>query len=265
LNEYDPGNGVVIVKIGGSVLTFKEKFFEPRTEIIAQLAQEIKNALPRLGGLILVHGGGSFGHPVAAHYLLQKGYASNAPAIALTEVEDAMRKLNGIVEEGLARVGLPVFTVQTSAVARARQGKLAEINTSFFSELLSLSLIPITYGSLIFDETLGYTIVSGDDISVKLAVGLGAKSLIFVSDVDGLYDRDPKIHPDAKLLRKVSLTRDHVIFGEVKDVTGGIRNKVENAGLAVSSGVAVRLINGLRRGNLYAALNGEDVGTEFIE
>ena len=86
---------------------------------------------------------------------------------------------------------------------------------------------------------------------------LGMKRIIFVKDVDGLYDRDPKKHTDAKLISRTTLSElekrmpqelclDLQLFSTWKDARHVKR---------------VQIVNGLRRGELTRALAGEDVGT----
>jgi molybdenum storage protein len=86
---------------------------------------------------------------------------------------------------------------------------------------------------------------------------LGMKKIFFVKDEDGLYDRDPKKHHDAKLIKKITLEKllenmpedliiDRQLFGAWKNA----RHVRE-----------VHIVNGLKKGELTRALNGEDVGT----
>ena len=61
----------MILKIGGSVITDKNGELAARTEVINRLAEEIQKA--GLKNLIIVHGGGSFGHPTAQKYGIKEG------------------------------------------------------------------------------------------------------------------------------------------------------------------------------------------------
>ncbi len=257
---------LTIIKLGGSAITVKGSYFALRKDALSGISEEIKDFFNERR-MIIVHGGGSFGHPVAALYSLQKGRSSNAPSMALSDVEDAMARLNRSIVEALRAVGLPAFPVQTAAVSRAEEGQLQAINSAFFSELLSWGLLPVCYGSLVFDNAMGYSIVSGDNISVALALQLKASSIIFISDVDGIYDRDPKAYPEAKLIRVYhalsSSLNDDWVAG-VHDVTGGIANKIRSVVPAVSAGIEVRIVNGLKRGQVSSALKGEDVGTKVV-
>ena len=61
----------MLLKLGGSVITDKTQPFTARTDVIERLAREIKNALDERGDdlqLIIGHGAGSFGHPLAEKY-----------------------------------------------------------------------------------------------------------------------------------------------------------------------------------------------------
>jgi molybdenum storage protein len=98
----------------------------------------------------------------------------------------------------------------------------------------------------------------GSDFGLfMLAEVLGMRRILFVKDEDGLYDRDPKKHAGAKLVRKTTLRElaaampeemilDHQLF-ECWRTARHVRE--------------VQIVNGLRRGELTRALEGEDVGT----
>ena len=86
---------------------------------------------------------------------------------------------------------------------------------------------------------------------------LGMERLIFVKDEDGLYDRDPKKHADAKLIKKTTLRElsasmpDELILDRQLFDTWKVARHVRR----------VQIVNGLKRGELARALAGEDVGT----
>src|SRR5262249_53274846 len=90
-----------------------------------------------------------------------------------------------------------------------------------------------------------------------LAEVLGMKKLIFVKDVDGLYDKDPKRHADAKLTRRTTLA---ALFAALPAELP-IDRQLLDAWRTARHVECVQLINGLRRGELTRALAGEDVGT----
>ena len=99
---------------------------------------------------------------------------------------------------------------------------------------------------------------NGPDVGLFLmAEVMGAEQMIFVKDVDGVYDKDPAKHDDAKLLKEVSTTE---LLSDAFDdlpVERELVRSLENARTIKS----VRVINGLKPETLAAALEGKDVGT----
>jgi len=99
---------------------------------------------------------------------------------------------------------------------------------------------------------------NGPDVGLFLmAEVMGAKQVIYVKDVDGIYDKDPAKHSDAKFIDKVSTAE---LLSDVFDdlpIEREMVRTLENARTITS----VRVINGLKPETLAAALNGDDVGT----
>jgi molybdenum storage protein len=86
---------------------------------------------------------------------------------------------------------------------------------------------------------------------------LGTKRVLFVKDVDGLYDRDPNQHKDAKLIRKLTLSE--LLHNEPEELC--IDRQLFEAWKNARHVEKVQIVNGLKRGELTRALAGEDVGT----
>ncbi|HVP26194.1 MAG TPA: hypothetical protein VMT26_00810, partial [Candidatus Bathyarchaeia archaeon] len=68
-----------ILKIGGSVITDKGEELKARTNVIDRLASEIQRA--NTNNLVIVHGGGSFGHPIAQRYAIKDGLKEESQKI----------------------------------------------------------------------------------------------------------------------------------------------------------------------------------------
>jgi molybdenum storage protein len=90
-----------------------------------------------------------------------------------------------------------------------------------------------------------------------LAEVLGMKRLVFVKDVDGMYDKDPKKHEDAKLIKKTTLA---ALFANMPAELP-IDRQLFQAWRTARHVERVQLVNGLRKGELARALAGEEVGT----
>jgi isopentenyl phosphate kinase len=85
--------------------------------------------------------------------------------------------------------------------------------------------------------------------------------VIFCADVDGVYDADPKKHPDARLLKSVNEDSLRLLKDETSytDVTGGMVGKLRNMMRMADLGAEIMVINGFAEGRLSAALKGERV------
>ena len=92
--------------------------------------------------------------------------------------------------------------------------------------------------------------------------------MVLFSDIDGLYDADPRTHPGAKLIHRVeALTPElRAMAGGAGTWrgTGGMATKLNAAAIAMEAGVEMVIANGARMEALYDIVEGKDVGTRFI-
>ena len=91
-----------------------------------------------------------------------------------------------------------------------------------------------------------------------LAEVLGMSRVVFVKDEDGMYTRDPKKHPDATLVRHITLEE---VLADGSDDLMMLDRQLFSAWRAARHVERVQIVNGLERGQLTRALAGEDVGT----
>jgi glutamate 5-kinase len=107
-----------------------------------------------------------------------------------------------------------------------------------------------------------------DNLSALVANVLDADLLLILSDIDGLYTKDPRKAPDATLIQEVPLIDDSVRERATGSKTGlgvgGMSTKIQAAELATRSGVAVVIANGVRANVIIDAARGEPVGTRFL-
>ena len=106
-----------------------------------------------------------------------------------------------------------------------------------------------------------------DTLSAIVAKLCRADLLVLLSDIDGLFDADPKTHPDAKLLHRVSALTDDILAmaggaGTWRG-TGGMATKLSAAEIALQSGFDMVITNGQHPQQLYGIVAGEDIGTRF--
>ena len=107
-----------------------------------------------------------------------------------------------------------------------------------------------------------------DNLSALTAILWSADLLILISDIDGVYDKNPKEHADAKLIESVAdITelRSNISIGSTNSFgTGGIETKLEAADKVTAYGMPMLLVNGSRKRFLEALANGSQNGTVFL-
>jgi isopentenyl phosphate kinase len=245
------GNKPTVLKLGGSVITDKEKPLTPNLKAIERLAAEISRA--KVSPLILVHGGGSFGHPVAERYNIAGGYVDPSQILGFSQTHLAMTLLNSWVMEALISHNIP-------AVEELKPLK----------KMLKLGFVPVLYGDAVLDSEKGFAILSGDQLVSSLAIKLGARRIIMGADVDGLYTADPKADSSAQLISHLTLEElkslKHKIEGsKATDVTGGMLGKIQEVKLAIEHDIETAIVNATKPLRVYKALKGEKVIGTIIE
>jgi len=252
---------VQIVKLGGSVVTVKDMPMTADHANVKRLAEEIKAAWPT--PLVVIHGGGSFGHPVAEKYGIADGFTSERQVIGFTRTHQAMVALNTIIVDALLDEGIPALSVAPSAFIATYDGRMPRGDFENIGRLVVKGMLPVLYGDAVIDKSRGFSILSGDQLAVRLAVSMGANRLIFGVDVDGVYTSNPKLAPQARLIDRLSLEKleGFVEIGKAltTDVTGGMLGKVSEARVAVEAGIEVRMVNATKPGVILKALRGEPV------
>jgi isopentenyl phosphate kinase len=256
-----------ILKLGGSVVTDKDRPFTPATGNIMRLADEIESSGPQ--PLVVVHGGGSYGHPVAKEHSISGGLKRRDQLAGFSRTHQAMVELNRIIVDALLDAGVPAFSLSTSTFVTTTARRVTELDASIVRALLGHGMVPVLYGDAVLDTQQGFAILSGDQLVAVLAHTLRAERIVMGCDVDGVYTADPKLARDARLIPRLSLREldGMVRIGEAlnTDVTGGMLGKVREATGAVEAGVEVVIVNAGEPGRVGAALRGEKVmGTVLI-
>ena len=238
----------VVVKLGGSVVTEKD---EPETLDGAALDRAADALAGAQEDLVVVHGGGSFGH----HHATRHGVSRTAgtdDATAIREIHGAMQRLHDALIEALADAGVPAVPVHPlSAGARDADGRL-DLPTEQVDTMLGEGFVPVLHGDVIAQVGAGATIVSGDELIVALATGVAADRVGLCSAVPGVLDADDEVIDRIDTFENVAA----VLGGsDAADVTGGMAAKVRTL-LDLSTPASVFALD-----DLDAFLQGERPGT----
>lgn len=250
----------IVVKVGTSTLTHASGQINiRRIEKLVQVLADIKNS----GREVILVSSGAIAVGVGKLHLRQKPADTPSKqavaAIGQCELMYLYDKLFGEYNHVVSQVLL------TRDILEEEGRKRNVINT--FHKLLEYSSIPIVNEN---DTTAVEEIEFGDNdtLSAIVAMLCGADALAILSDIDGLYDSDPKQNPTAKLIEEVHIIDDHILAlaggaGSSRG-TGGMVTKIHAAQIARGAGIHMVIMNGSDPLNLYKLFDGEAVGTHFF-
>jgi isopentenyl phosphate kinase len=217
---------------------------------------------------VIIHGGGSYGHPVAKKYGIAGGFKSKRQIPGFARTHQAMMDLNALIVKAFLDAGVPAMSVSPSSFISTDDDRISKVDFEIVGRLVVRGILPILFGDAVLDRKKGFTILSGDQLAVRLAVALGASKLVFGVDVDGVYTTNPKLSPEARLIERLELEKidGFVEIGESlsTDVTGGMLGKVSEARGAVSEGVEVQIVNATKPDVILKALKGEPVAGTIL-
>ena len=263
---------ITFLKLGGSLITEKDKPRTIRTETIQRIGIEIRTALndnPEIK-LILGHGSGSFGHIPAQRYKTRDGVHSSEEWLGFAEVSAMAAALNYQVTAILRDCGLPVISFSPMSAVKTDKRIITEWDLTSIVDSLQNHLIPMIYGDTIFDTSLGGTILSTEELFRELAKQAAGSSRILLSGLEkGIWQDYPK---KESLINNLNI-RDfqvsdpgYIMQSEFPDVTGGMQSKVNLMGLLLTEGIIheVQIFSGEIPGNISAAILGKHPGTRLF-
>lgn len=105
-------------------------------------------------------------------------------------------------------------------------------------------------------------------LSAVVAVLCRAKQFVILSDINGLYDADPRLYPNAKLINRIEKI-DETVYAFAGGAgsrrgTGGMKTKLKAAALATAQGIDTVITNGKTPEALYEIVKGNSAGTLFV-
>lgn len=266
--------GVTLIKIGGSCFSDKKRpksFFPEVIDFTAKAIRE--NGL----SAIIVHGGGSFGHPIAKKYAIGSGRNPDIKdqELGFCLTHEAMEEINNMIVDRFLQHKLNAFPVQPSSIFQLDNQKICSCSGSIIKKLLLGGFVPILYGDAVLDKTRGFGILSGDKIMSYLAVmeDVSINRVVYLMDVDGIYDKNPKFKESARLFKEIVIKGEEMLVkkkdeytrlheeiqtdDDAIDVTGGILNKLQELISFNDKKLEINLINGRKENALNDLINGK--------
>jgi len=157
---------LVLLKLGGSLITDKSRPYTAQQNIIKQAAREIKQALfedPDLK-LILGHGSGSFGHVSANRYNTFHGVFTNEDWSGFIKVWKDARELNQLVMEQLIAAGINSLCFPPSSQIVTSSHAIRKWDLHPIQSALANHILPVVYGDVVFDQKINGSILSTEDL-----------------------------------------------------------------------------------------------------
>ena len=265
MSKLNAESSVILLKLGGGLLTDKNEPFSKRIDVIKSVVKQIIDANEKI---ILIHGGGSFGHPLAKKYNIFNGIDKSIPnqIFGVVETHHSMIRFNSYLIEQFLETNYPVLSIQTSSIFIKKSNKISLESLDILETALNLKITPVLYGDVLFDKKGSFSILSGDDIILKLCESLKSYNIskvVFAMESDGLYKSDDLGGNNCNLLTECySSELDDLILadlGQKIDVTGGIKNKLTNIKKICKLNIPVQLINGLTEGNIFKSLRNQKI------
>ncbi len=261
-------NEIILLKLGGSLLTDKNKPFSLREDILESCVNQIIDSKKLI---VLIHGGGSFGHPIAKKYQISQGLNDSIKdqIIGLSKTHQAMNKFNSIIINKILETGCSAISVQPSSIFFHDFNEIIIKSIDPIEKLLELGIIPVLYGDILLSRDSSFTILSGDQIILKLCEKIqkfNISKVIFAIEEDGIYLEDNgkkrlALKLKSKELRNLKLAE----FDQKIDVTGGIKGKLENIQEILNFNIPVQIINGIKNKNVLKALKNQYIECTSIE
>ena len=249
----------IVIKVGTSTLTYQNGSLNfRRIETLVRTISDFKNA----------------GHEVV---LVSSGAVSAGYAkLALSSYPDTLEgkqacaavgqsQLMKIYENFFSTYGYTVGQILMTKDVVDDEHRLELARNTFFT-LLKMGCVPIVNeNDSVSCEGLDFG--GNDTLSAYVAIACQADLIINLSDIDGLYDKDPRKHADAKLIDRVEIIDDTIRSyaggAGTKRGTGGMIAKINAADIASKHGIPMLIINGEDPHVLYDILDGKHIGTYF--
>ena len=254
----------IVVKVGTSTLAYPTgRLNIQRMERLCKTLSDLKNA----GHEIILVSSGAIG--MGAGKLNLPGRPKDMPtkqaaaAVGQCELMYVYDKLFTEYNHTVAQVLLTGDDIRNETRSRNMKNTV--------TRLLELGALPvINENDVVVTDEIGVenTIGENDTLSAVVAAALTADLLVLLSDIDGLYDGDPRKNPDAKLIPAVETIDERIIAlggGSGSALgTGGMATKLTAAQIATGAGCEMVIANGEKPELLYDIVAGGPVGTRFL-
>ncbi len=267
----------LLIKIGGSCVSDKRlllkalsskapdinKMLKLNSQIIDQIADDLGVVYGTMKKIIVLTGVGTPGHYTVLKYKLHKGDNKTFEQhMGLLEAQVAVNRLRQELLESFLKHNLPAVQFYASSMYESDKMRIVKGFTDNMEKFLLMGMVPVISGDMVPDISMGYSVLSGDQILTDLAMKFKPKKIIYGSDVDGVFDSDPKSHPETKLileLTKIELEEKIAVISG-SDASGQMKGKLLEIKNLMDVGFKeIILLNLTEKNRLQSVLNLESV------
>jgi len=265
---------LTLLKLGGSLITKKTEVSTVNTPMLISACEQIDKAVKDFPDLKLIvgHGSGSFAHQAGAKYETIKGLRPGRSSSdrkyfwhGFFEVYKQAHLLNEFVVKAMNQAGVPAINFPPATLVIASNRTIVKWDTENIEMALENGFVPIIFGDVIFDQFIGGTILSTEDLFEYLTDQLNPSRILLAGIEEGVWSDYPA---NQNLIEMI----DHQTYPQIRkalggshatDVTGGMNSKV-NQMLDLTSKhpeLNVRIFSGVGSHNIYKAIAGSPIGT----
>ncbi|MCI9575999.1 MAG: glutamate 5-kinase [Clostridiales bacterium] len=253
----------VVIKVGTSTLTYENgKLNLRRIEELCRVISDLQNS----GMQIVLVSSGAVGVGMGKLGLGKRpSEVEKRQAIAAVGQCELMFMYDKLFGEYNQMVAQVLLTADDVSSERSR----VNIENTF-TELLKMDIIPVVNenDTVGVSELVGSNFGDNDTLSAVVATLVGADLLVILTDIDGLYDDNPRVNPQAKRIPFVENITEEIrsLAGAAgtERGTGGMATKVNAAALANEAGISCCVISGVHPRDLYRLFDGAQIGTTFL-
>ena len=264
----------LIIKVGGSCVSNKMLLYkalktkDPKDikaalkinqESIDQIAEEISITYSSLKRMVILTGVGSPGHFTVLKHDLHKGNNDTFEQhLGLLEAQIAVNRLRQSFLEACLKYQIPVVQFYASSMYESDKMRILTAYTNNIGKFMGVGMVPVISGDMVPDITMGYSVLSGDQILADLANKFKPKKIVYGSDVDGIYSTDPKLDPNSQLIPEISRNEIETRIEEISggDASGQMKGKLTEIKNLLEAGFKdIYLLNLTKKGILAGALS----------
>lgn len=253
-------NKRIVIKIGTNLLT--DNMCGLKTDIIRDIARQI-SGLNQKGNDIIIVTSGAIGAGCTELGVKKSREVEVRQALAAVGQSTVMRAYH----EAFSKYNVKVAQILLTYEDFSNRSRYLHLRKAL-DKLLEFRVIPIiNENDPISVDEIGATFGDNDKLSALVAAKLNADLLILLSDIDGLYDKNPKTNKDAKMIKEVTTITSDIEKAAGKAGSafsiGGMESKIKAAKIVMESGCNMIICNGKKANVIEKAIEGKE-GTLFV-